>query len=170
MHLLPIRGHLAHLLPSWGRHPWVGGHWLCLFGARSSWCPGPSGGGSFTPTNTGSSQQVLRSRGWEHVHWDLLGWRQPGWWAPLWRHSAGRGASCSLRERGHSSIAHHSRVNRRQPCWQVSLWWHPTHRGAGCGLSGRGHGRVAHHWGCPYPDLGWGTDKAHCCTYTFCLL
>ena len=91
VHLLLVRGRLACLLPSWGRHLLLGGRWSCLSEARSSWCPGPCCCGPSTPTtsaDTGSGQQVFRSEGREHVHWCLVAWRQPWCWVSQWRHPA----------------------------------------------------------------------------------
>ena len=62
INLLPLRGCLACLVPSWGRHPLLGGRGLHLMEARSSRSPWLSQPPT-APTDTGSGQQVLRSGG-----------------------------------------------------------------------------------------------------------
>ena len=105
INLLPVRGCLACLLPSWGRHPLLGGCGSCLMESRSSrslWLSqSPT-----TPTNTGSGQQVLRSRGRKHIHQCQVNWRQSWWWVSRWRYPANRGAGRGLGGRGHGHIAH----------------------------------------------------------------
>ena len=106
INLLPARGRLACLLPSWGGHPLLGGHGSCLKEARSSRSPWLSQSPT-APTNTGSGQQVLRSGDWKHVHRRQVNWRQSWWWVSWWRYPTPGEAGCGLGGRGHGCIAHH---------------------------------------------------------------
>ena len=103
--LLPVRGHLACLVPSWGGHPLLGGCGSCLMEARSSRSPWLSQSPT-TPTDTSNGQQVLRSGGWKHVHRCWVNWRQSWWMVSWWRYPTHRGAGCGLGGRGHGCIAH----------------------------------------------------------------
>ena len=105
IHLLPVRGHLACLLPSWGGHLLLWGHVPHLVEARSSGCAWLSLSPA-APTDTSSGQQVLRSGGQKHVHRCQFKWRQSWWWVPRWRYPGRRGAGCGLGGRGHGCVAH----------------------------------------------------------------
>ena len=102
-HLLPIRCHLHHFLPSESkclllRHPrsrptearGSGHSWISL-------CPA-------TPANTCSCQQVLRSGSRQRVH--SLELRHPRWQVTQVSYPSCRGASHSLGGRDHGHIAH----------------------------------------------------------------
>ena len=102
-HLLPIRRHLGHSLPSRSgclllRHPRS-----CLVEARGrgySWispCPA-------APTDTCSCQQVLCNGSQQCVHG--LEWRHPRWQVTQVSYPSCRGASCGLGGRDHGCVAH----------------------------------------------------------------
>ena len=106
INLLPVRGHLACLLPSWGGHLLLVGCGSCLMEARSSRSPWLSQSPT-APTDNKSGQQVLRSGGRKCVHRHRVNWRQSWWWVSRWRYPTHRGAGCGLGGRVHGCIAHH---------------------------------------------------------------
>ena len=102
VHLLPIRSHLGHFLPS-------GGGCLLLWCSRSRLADAWGGGCSWltswpgASTNTSSCQQVLCSGSWQRVHG--LEWRHPRWWVTRVSYPSRRGASRGLGGRDHGHVA-----------------------------------------------------------------